>query len=135
MSETHFMVKTPQLYPKQGIPMTYPNSPLSPHSVALVLQFAPGPFYKFVSLSLMVLYQLESLHFHAYNLTYSKNKNMGFDKFLTTFILKTQHFPFYKHSSKPIQTNPNQQYSSKFNPKTTPNSTTTNTHTFNKVRV
>ena len=65
----------------------------------------------------MVLYQLESLHLDDYNLTYSKNKNRGFDKFLTATPLKTQHFPFCKHSSKPIQTNTNQQYTSKINPK------------------
>ena len=54
-----------------------------------MLQFASGPFYTFVALSLMVLYQLESLHLNDYNLTYSQNKNMGFDKFLTAFYLKT----------------------------------------------
>ena len=70
-----------------------------------MLQFAPSPFYTFVSLSIMVLYQLESLHFVDYNLIYTQNKNRGFDKFLTAFPLKTKHFPFYKHSSKPIQTN------------------------------
>ena len=48
----------------------------------------------------MVLYQLESLHLVDYNLIYSQ-----FDKFLIVFPLKTKHFPFYKHSSKPIQTN------------------------------
>ena len=41
----------------------------------------------------MVLYQLESLHFDDYNLTYSQNKNRGFDKFLTATPLKIQHFP------------------------------------------
>ena len=50
----------------------------------------------------MVRYQLESLHLVDYNLIYSQNMNRGFDKFLTTFPLKTKHFPFYKHSSKPI---------------------------------
>ena len=44
-----------------------------------MLQFAPGPLYTFVDLSLMVLYQLESLHLVDYNLIYSQNKNMGFD--------------------------------------------------------
>ena len=70
-----------------------------------MLQFAPSPFYKFVALSLMVLYHLESIHLVDYNLIYLQNKNRGFDKFLTAFPVKTKHFPFYKHSSKPIQTN------------------------------
>ena len=81
-----------------------------------MLYFATSPFYTFVSLALLVLYQFESLHFDDYNLTYSKNKNMSFLNFLTATPLKTQHFPFYNHSNKPIQTNTNQQYSSKLNP-------------------
>ena len=94
MSETHFMAKTPQLHPKQGIPVSYPNSPLSPYLGALLLQFAPSTLYTFLALSLMVLFQWESLHFEDYNLTYNQNKNRGFDKFLTAFPLKIQHFPF-----------------------------------------
>ena len=70
------------------------NSPLSPYSGALELQFSPGPFYTFVALALMVLYQLESLHLDNYNLAYSQNKNIGFDKFLTATPLKTKHFLF-----------------------------------------
>ena len=105
MSETHFMAKTPQLLPKEGIPVSYPKLTLKPFSGALVLQFAPSPFYTFLALSLMVLYQFESLHLVDYNLIYSQNKNRGFDKFFIAFPLKTKHFPFYKHSSKPIQTN------------------------------
>ena len=50
----------------------------------------------------MVIYQLESFQLVDYNLIYSQNKNMSFDKFLTTFPLKIKHFPFNKHSSKPI---------------------------------
>ena len=50
-----------------------------------------------------------------YNLTYNQNKNKGFEIFFTATPLKTQHFPFYKNSSKPIQTNTNQQYTSKLN--------------------
>ena len=108
MSETQLMEKTPQLHPKQSIPMSYPNSPLSPYSGALVLQFSPSHCYKFLALSLMVLYQLESLHLDDYNLIYSQNKNMGFDKFLTAFPLKTQYFPFTnipQNQSKPIPIN------------------------------
>ena len=78
-----------------------------------MLQFAPAPFYTFVVISLMVLYQFESIHLDDYNLTYSQNKNRGFD----SISFENPTFPFYKHSSKPIQTNTNQQYSSKLNPK------------------
>ena len=124
------MAKTPQLHSKQGILVSYPNPPLSPYSGALVVQIALGPFYKFVALSLMVLYQLESLHLDDYNLIYSQKKNKGFDKILTTFPLKTKHFSFYNHSSKPIQPNTNQQYSSKLNPTQPQNSFTTKKNLF-----
>ena len=121
MSETHFMAKTPQLHPKQGITVSYPNSPLSPYSGALVLQFSPGPFYKFVALSLIVLYQLESLHLDDYNLIYIQNKKMGFNKFLTAFPLKTQRFPFTnipQNQSKPIPINNKLKNSTQHNRKT-----------------
>ena len=85
--------------------MSYLSSPLSPYLRVLELQFAPSPFYTFVYLSFMVLYQLESLHLDDYNLIYSKNKNMSFYKILTAFPLKTQHFPFLQTLYK---TNPNQ---------------------------
>ena len=86
--------------------MSYPSSPLSPYLGALELQLALGPIYKFVSLSLMVIYQLESLHLDDYNLIYSQNKNIVFFyKILTTFPLKTQHFPFLQTLNK---TNSNQ---------------------------
>ena len=95
--------------------MSYPNSPLSPYSGALVLQFSPSPFYTFLALSLMVPYQLKSLHLDDYNLIYIQNKNKGFDKFLTAFPLKTQHFPF---------TNiPQNQYQSTMHFKNQPNTT------------
>ena len=74
----------------------------------------------------MVLYQLESLYLDDYNLIYSQNKNRGFDKILTVFPLKTQHFPFTsitKNQSK-------QQYSSKLNPTQSQNSFTTKTKLF-----
>ena len=124
------MAKTPQLHPKHGIPVSYSNPPLSPYSRALVVQFSLCTLYNFSSLSLMVLYQLESLHLDDYNLIYRQNKNRGFDKILTTFPLKTKHYSFYNHSSKPIQTNTNQQYSSKLNPKQPQNSFTTKTKLF-----
>ena len=118
MSETHCMAKTPQLHPKQGIPVSYLNPPLSPYLGALVVQFSLGSFYKFVSISLMVLYQFESLHLDDYNLIYSQNKNRGFDKMLTAFPLKTKHFSFYNHSSKLIPTKNTLQNSTQQNPKT-----------------
>ena len=118
MSETHFMSKTPQLLPKQSKPVSYPNSPLSPYPGALVLQFSIGTFYKFVALSLRVLYQLESLHLNDYNLIYSQNKNRGFDKFLTAFPLKTQLTNILQNQSKPIPNNNTLQNSTHHNPKT-----------------
>ena len=69
--------------------MSYLSSHLSSYLGALEIQFAPNLFYTFVDLSLMVLYQLESLHLDDYNLIYSQNKNKGFDKILTAFPLKT----------------------------------------------
>ena len=76
--------------------MSYMSSPFSPYLGALELQFALGPFYKFVALSLMVLYQLESIHLDDNNLI------QGFYQFLTVFPLKDPTFSFfYNHSSKP----------------------------------
>ena len=135
MSETQLMAKTPQLHPKQSIPMSYPNSPLSPYSGALVLKFSPSPFYKFVSLSLIVLYQLESLHLDDYNLIYIQNKNRGFDKYLTVFPLKTLHFPFtniHQNQSKPIPINNTLQNSTQHNPKLIYNQSKSPLH---KIRV
>ena len=67
--------------------VSYTSSPFSPYLGALELQVALGPFHTFVSLSLMVLYQLESIHVDNYNLIYSKNKNRGFTEILTAFPL------------------------------------------------
>ena len=92
--------------------MSYLSSHLSPYLGALELQFSPNIFYTFVDLSLMVLYQLESLHLDDYNLIYSQNKNKGFDKILTAFPLETQHFPF----TNITQNQSNQKYSSKLKP-------------------
>ena len=111
---------------KKHNPMSYPSSHLSPYLGALKLQFSPGPFYKFVDLPLMVLYQLESLHLDDCNLMYSQNKNRGFDKILTTFPLKPLHFPF----TNITQNQSNQQYSSKLNPTQPQNSFTTKTKLF-----
>ena len=65
-------------------------------------------------------YQMESLHLDDYNLTYSQNKNRGFDKILTAFHFKTQHFPFTnipQNQSKPIPINNTLQNSTQHNPK------------------
>ena len=101
--------------------MSYPSSPLSPYLGALELQFAPSPFYIFVDLYLMVLYHLDN-----YNVIYNQTKNMGLDKILTIFLLKTQHFPF----TNITQNQSNQQYSSKLNPTQPQNSFTTKTKLF-----
>ena len=106
--------------------MSYPSSPLSPYLGALELQFAHSPFYTFVDLSLMVLYELEALHWDNYNLIYIQNKNRGFENCLTVFHLKTQHFPF----TNITQNQSNQQYSSKINPAQPQNSFTTKTKLF-----
>ena len=67
--------------------VSYTSSPLSPYLGALELQFALGPFYTFVALSLMVLYQLESSHLDDSNLIYNQNKNRDFTEILTAFSL------------------------------------------------
>ena len=68
--------------------MSYTSSSFSLYLGALELQFSLGPFYTFLSISLMVRYQLESIHLDDYNLIYRQNKNMGFTKILTAFPLK-----------------------------------------------
>ena len=59
-------------------------------------------------------------------LIYSQNKNMGLDKKLTAFLLKTQYFPFTNITQNQF----NQQYSSKLNPTQPQNSFTTKTKLF-----
>ena len=95
--------------------MSYLNPPLSPYSGALVVQFDLCPFYIFVALSLMVLYQLESLHLDDYNLIYSQKKNRGFD----SISFGNQTFLFLQSL---LQTNPNQYQPTIFF-KTQPNTT------------
>ena len=102
MSETSLMAKILQPYPKQGIiSELHMSSPCSPYLGAIELQFALGTFYKLVVLSLMVLYQLESIHLDDYNLIYSKKKTGVFTNILTAFPLKTPHSPFYNYSIIP----------------------------------
>ena len=67
--------------------VSYTSSTFSPYLGELELQFALGPFYTFVSLYLMVLYQLESIHLDDCNLMYSQIKNRGFTEMFTTFPL------------------------------------------------
>ena len=74
--------------------MSYMISPLSPYLGALELQFALSPFYEFVVLSLMVLYQLESLHLDDYKLIYSQNKNRGFYKNFDSISFENPTFSF-----------------------------------------
>ena len=74
--------------------MSYTSSPFSPYLGALELQFALSPFYTFVALSLMVLYQLESIHVDDSNLIYSQNKNRGFIEIFDSNSFKNPTFSF-----------------------------------------
>ena len=67
--------------------VSYTGSPFSPYLGALELQFALGALYTFVALSIMILYQLESIHLDDYNLIYSQNKNKDFTEIFTAFPL------------------------------------------------
>ena len=100
--------------------MSYPSSSLSLYLGALELQFSPGLFYKFVSLSIMVLYQLESLHLNDYNLIYSQNKNRGFLQKFDNISFENSTFSLFtnttQNQSKPIPTNNTKQL--QHNPKT-----------------
>ena len=100
--------------------MSYPSSPLSPYLRALELQFALGLFYTFVALYLMVLYQLESLHFDDYNLIYSQNKNKGFLQNFDSISFENSTFSLFtntiQNQSKPIPANNTKQ--PQHNPKT-----------------
>ena len=87
MSKTPLMAKTLQPYPKQSKISELHELTFQSIFGALELQFALGPFYTFVAKSLMVLYQLESIHFDDSNLIYSQNKNRGFTEILTEFTL------------------------------------------------
>ena len=91
-------------------PVSYQCSPLSPYLGALELQFTHGSFYKFVALSLMVLFQLESLHLDDYNLIYSQNKNRGFLQNFDSISFEYSTFSLFTNTTQPIQINPNQQY-------------------------
>ena len=100
--------------------MSYPSSPLSPYLGALELQSAPCPFYTFVALSLMVLYQFESLNLDDYNLIYSQNKNRGFLQNFDSISFENSTFSLFtnttQNQSKPIPTNNTKQ--PQHNPKT-----------------
>ena len=75
--------------------MSYTSSPFSSYLGALELQFALSPFYTFVDLSLMVLYQLESIDLDDYNLIYIQNKNRGFYKNFDNIPFKNPTFSFF----------------------------------------
>ena len=89
--------------------MSYSISPLRPYLGALELHFSPGPFYTFVALSPMVLYQLESLHLDDYNLIYSQHKNRGFLQNFDSISFENSTFSLFtntiQNQSKPIPTN------------------------------
>ena len=75
--------------------VSYTSSHFSLYLGSLELQFALGPFYTFVSLYLMVLYQLESIHLDDSNLIYNQNKSRGLTKILTAIPSKTQRSPLF----------------------------------------
>ena len=107
--------------PKTEHARELPKLTLKPIFGSLIATICSGLFFTFVVISLMVLYQFESLHLDDYNLIYSQNKNKGFDKFFTAFPLKTQHFPFTnipQNQSKPTPINNTLQNSTQHNPKT-----------------
>ena len=89
--------------------MSYLSSPLSSYLGALELQFDPSPFYTFVELSLIILYQLKSLHLDDYNLIYRQNKNMGFLQNFDSISFENLTFFLFtnttQNQSKPIPTN------------------------------
>ena len=74
MSKTQLMAKTPQLHPKQSIPVNDLKLTFKPIFGSLRTTIFSGPFYKFVALDLVVFYQLKSLNLDDYNLTYNKKK-------------------------------------------------------------
>ena len=93
--------------------MSYSSSPFSPYLGALQLQFTLIPFYNFLSLSLMVLYQLESIHLDDYNLIYSQNKNKGFYKKFDSTSFKNPTFFFFTtipQNQHGIYLNPHQKH-------------------------
>ena len=87
MNETPLMAKTLQPYPKQSKISELHKLTFQSVFGSLRATICFGPLYKFVSLSLMVLYQLESIHLDNYNLIYSQNKNRVFTDILTAFPL------------------------------------------------
>ena len=121
------MAKTPQLHPKQSIPVSYPKLTFIPIFGSLGATVCSNHFYKFVALALMVLYQLESLNLDHYNLTYSQNKNRVFKKKIDSNSFETSPFHLYK---KFLKTNPNQSKQPNTTESNPQNLFTTNTNTF-----
>ena len=87
MSQTLLMAKTLQPYPKQSKISELHEFTFQSVFGSLRATICSCPFYKFVALSLMVLYQLESIHLDNYNLIYTQNKNRVFTEILTAFPL------------------------------------------------
>ena len=97
------MAKTPQLHPKQSIPVSYPKLTFKPIFGSLRATICSW-FLLNICISSS---QFESLHLEDYHLTYSQNKNRVFENNLTATPLKPHHFLYTKTSqnqSKPIKT-------------------------------
>ena len=101
--------------------MSYPSSPLIPYLGALEIKYAPSPFYIFVALYLMVIYQFESLHWDDYNLIYSQNKNRVFLQNFDSISFENSTVSLFtntiQNQSKQILTN-NKKKQPQHNPKT-----------------
>ena len=93
MSETPLMTKTLQPYPEHSKISELHEFTFSPYLGALELQFALGPFHKILYLSLIALYQLESIHLDDSNLIYSQKKK-GFYKNFDSNSFKNPTFYF-----------------------------------------
>ena len=90
----------------RAYPLATRNLPLIPHSRALDLKFALSPFYKFVDLAFMVLYNYNHSIWIIITYLIAKTKT-GALKIFDSNSFETSSFPLHKNSSKPIQTNQN----------------------------
>ena len=80
--------------------MSYPSSPLSLYLGALELQLYPSPFYTFVDLSLMVLYQFKALYLDDYNLIYIQKKNIGFLQNFDSISFENSIFSLFTNTTQ-----------------------------------
>ena len=98
------MAKTPQLHPKQSIYVSYPKLTFKPMFGSRRATISSWALLYICSFS---SYSSLPLHLDDYNLTYSQNINMVFEKKLTVTPLKPHHFLYTKISqnqSKQIKT-------------------------------